>query len=243
MEVKYTQKISCIMTRMREDGAIDWRAIVDDSRIARRVTQWDSPEQIIESSVKQYRKNYWQDQEIVVEVWSEKSTIKGILQPVLDKWGVTFRPFKGFGSFTVVKQAAEDNKAIEREGKLLDILYLGDHDPSGRYMSDVDLPSRLQRYGARGVELDRIAVDMDTDSDLPPFAAKRTDKRYQWFTERYGNRCIEVDALDPNVLRQRVSDRIRRSIDMEKWERMVAVEEAEKASMVAFMEQWNFKAA
>ena len=238
MSTNSTKRISRITTRMREDGEIDWRDIVDDSRIPARVTQWSEPDQIIEAATNNYRKDYWQDQPRIVEVWSEKSTVKGLLAPVLDEWGVTFRPFKGFGSFTAVMQAAVDSRAVEGDGKVLEVLYLGDHDPSGRYMSDVDLPERLSRYGAE-VYVDRIAVDMDYDASLPSFAAKKTDKRYKWFVAEHGQKCIELDALNPNVLRERVNNAIRSYVDMESWARMVMVEEAEKESMRDFLTKWR----
>ena len=238
MSAKSTQKISRIMTRMREEGKIDWRDVVDDSRTPTRVSQWSNPNEIISAAVNTYRKDYWQDQECVVEVWSEKATVRGLLQPVLDEWGVVFRPFKGFGSFTSVKQAAADSAAANWEGKETQVIYLGDHDPSGRYMSDVDLPGRLTRYGA-SLKLRRIAVDMDDDRHLPSFTAKGTDKRYKWFTQKYGTRCIELDAIDPNELRKRVSEQIESRVDLLKWERMLVVEQAEQDSMRDFLTQWG----
>lgn len=238
MSVNNTKRISRITTRMREDGDLDWRDIVDDSRIPARVTQWSEPDEIIEAATDNYRKDYWQDQPTIVEVWSEKSTVKGVLAPVLDEWGVTFRPFKGFGSFTAVMQAAADSRSVEDDGKVLKVLYLGDHDPSGRYMSDIDLPERLSRYGSK-VCVDRIAVDLDYDTSLPTFVAKKTDKRYKWFVAEHGHKCIELDALNPNTLRERVNSAIRGYVDMESWSRMVMVEEAEKESMRDFLTKWR----
>ena len=68
MSAKSSQKISRIMTRMREEGKIDWRDVVDDSRTPTRVSQWSNPSEIISAAVNTYRKDYWQDQECVVEV-------------------------------------------------------------------------------------------------------------------------------------------------------------------------------
>ena len=38
---------------------------------------------------------------------------------------------------------------------------------------------------------------------LPSFPAsdKKKDPRYKWFVRNYGNRCWELDAMDPNDLR------------------------------------------
>ncbi len=155
-----------------------------------------------------YRRNNWQDQPTIVEVWSEKSTVQGVLAPVLDELGVTFRVMKGFGSFTAVMQAAEDSNDLASNQKTV-ALYIGDWDPSGLYMSEVDLPTRLARYGGRW-QLKRIALVKADTRRLPHFdvATKTDDPRYRWFVERYGRRCWELDAMDPNDLRDRVREEI-----------------------------------
>lgn len=75
----------------------------------------------------------------------------------------------------------------------------------------------------------------------PPLAAddKRGDPRYRWYVDRYGHRCFELDALDPNVLRTRVEDALRDEIDPVAWDRCKAVEEAEHRSLVEVMSSWG----
>ena len=60
------------------------------------MASWDNPEQIIETAVAQYRKDYWAMQPRRVEVWSEKGTIRGTVAPILKKYGVTFRVLHGY---------------------------------------------------------------------------------------------------------------------------------------------------
>lgn len=237
MATKETARVSRITTEMRESGELDWRQIVDGSREVSRVSQWDSPTDLIRSAMDQYRKDRWLEQDVVIEVWSEKATVAGILAPVLDEWGVTFRVMKGWGSFTAVKSAAEDTVEAYFAGKQFKIVYVGDWDPSGLYMSEVDLPSRLNRYGATG-QFERIAI-LEEDHHLPKFSAltKTKDKRFQWFSDRYGYDCWELDALDPNELRRRVDEQIRTSINLPLWERSAVAEQAEKESMEEFFLQ------
>jgi hypothetical protein len=59
-------------------------------------------------------------------LWSEKGTVRGVLKPVLDEYGVGFMPVHGFGSATIINDVAEDD-----DGRPLIILYIGDFDPSG----------------------------------------------------------------------------------------------------------------
>jgi hypothetical protein len=69
----------------------------------------------------------------------------------------------GLASATALHQAAEDS--LDRA---FTVLYVGDYDPSGMHMSEVDIPARLERYEAE-IDVIRIALrDYDTD-DLPPF--------------------------------------------------------------------------
>jgi hypothetical protein len=142
----------------------------------------------------------------------------------------------GYSSATAIRQIAD-----ETADEPLLALYVGDWDPSGLHMSEVDLPRRLREYGA-DVGLVRVALDEDdTNSGLPEFAAedKRSDPRYQWFVGQCERRCFELDALDPNELRDRVEQFIRAQIDFEAWDRCKAVEQAEIQSLVEVMESWG----
>lgn len=239
MATKETQRVSRVMTEMRERGALDWTLIVDGSRSVDRVNAWIDPSELVAATVAQYRRDYWQDQPTLVEVWSEKSTVQGVLEPVLDDLGVTFRVMKGFGSFTAVMQAAEDSNCIPYERAAI-VLYIGDYDPSGLYMSEVDLPARLSRYGSRW-DFQRIAVLEKDTHDLPSFDAttKRGDVRYSWYASRYGTRCWELDAVDPNDLRDRVRQQIETRLDLPLWEHAKAVEAAEVESMRGFHQTWQ----
>ena len=144
----------------------------------------------------------------------------------------------GFGSATALNDLADFSVEDDRP---LTLLYVGDHDPSGRFMSDIDIHSRLYRYYGRA-ELIRLAVTpaQITAYDLPIFSAhtKSKDARYRWFVDHHGETCCELDALDPNVLRELVERAIADRIDDESWERAKTVERAEMASLREFIAQW-----
>jgi hypothetical protein len=235
-----TNKVSRLLVRAREDGLIPWEHVVDETREAERVTTWDSPNQIINAAVRGYRRDYWKDQPAWVEVWSEKGTIRGTLAPILNRYGITFRVMHGYSSATSLRNIAEDTMITE---KPLTVLYLGDWDPSGLHMSEVDIPARLARYqGAAFIKrLALDATDVKFDSALPSFdvATKTGDPRHQWFVGRYGQRCWELDALPPPILRSRVEDEILRHLDLDAWNRALQVEAAEKESMRSFLDDWN----
>ena len=242
MSTGSTQRVSRVMTAMRETNALDWTLIVDGSRAVERINAWRDPCSLIRAAVQQYRRDYWQDQPTLVEVWSEKSTVQGVLAPVLDEFGVTFRVMKGFGSFTAVRQAAEDSLDLPDDRDAI-ALYLGDWDPSGLYMSEVDLPRRLERYGSSW-DFKRIALVRDDLKRLPhfPAATKASDARARWYasaTSADPSMCWELDAMDPNDLRARVRDAVTGYIDADAWRHAVQIERTEVESMKHFHAAWN----
>jgi hypothetical protein len=234
-----TNSVSRLLKLAREEGDIPWEWIVDESREAETANRWSNPDAIIRAAVKGYRRDYWQDQEYRVQVWSEKGTVRGTLGPVLDEYGVTFRVMHGYASATVVNTIAEES--IDNTKPLV-ALYVGDWDPSGKHMSDVDLPRRLEKYGADAdLTLERIALVRDDLDDLPSFdpETKRQDPRYRWFQTHVGTDCYELDAMSPPDLRARVEEQIRDCITLAKWDHARMVERAEVQSMQDFHKSWQ----
>jgi hypothetical protein len=229
------KRVYRLLLEARERGIIPWEWIVDETRALERTLVWDDADEFVDSTLRSYRRDWWLQQPCRVEVWSEKGTVRGVLQPVLREYAVGFRVMHGFGSGTVIHDIAEDDE------RPLVALYIGDYDPSGMWMSERDLPERLERYDGDHVELERVAL---LEGDLPdslsfPASEKKKDSRYKWFVQNYGTKCWEIDAMDPNVLRTRVEGVIRGQIDMEEWERCVAVEKAERESLRAGLYAWR----
>ena len=76
---------------------------------------------------------------------------------------------------------------------------------------------------------------------LPSFPAKdkKKDPRYPWFVANYGDRCWELDAMDPNALRNLVEKEIVKLIEPVAWNRCAAVNEAERKSLETVLKSWN----
>jgi hypothetical protein len=153
----------------------------------------------------------------------------------LEEYGVTFRVMKGFGSATRVHETAE-----ESQDRSFTVLYVGDHDPSGMHMSEVDLPKRLDRYEA-DIDLVRIALINNDLFGLPSFdaATKKKDPRYKWYVANCGDLCWELDAMSPVDLRTRVEKEIIRRIDWGAWERSRKAEAAEIATIDHVCTNWQ----
>jgi hypothetical protein len=229
------QRVYRLLKEGRERGDIPWEWIVDETREFERVSTWSSPDEYARSVARSYRRDFWDQQPYRVEVWSEKGTVRGVLQPVLDHFAVGFRVMHGFSGATTVWNVAN----FSDYGLI--VLYVGDFDPSGMYMSERDLPARLAKYGGEDVSLERIALTREQVTRLPSFPAsdKRKDPRYRWFVENYGTTCWELDAMDPNDLRGCVWDEIKRLIEPVAWERCERVNAAEQESLKTVLDGWG----
>jgi hypothetical protein len=265
MGEKSAKKVSRLCTIAREEGSIPWEWITDSSRAEQVVSTWSDPAAYARTVQQSYRRNKWQDQPIHVSVWTEKGTIEGTIRPVLDKYEVPFQVLHGWSGATPVWDMAQANLARHQRTR---ILYVGDRDPSGMYMSEVDLPRRLARYStntpadkdidpgtvrrvleAARLEIRRIALtEADTvalgpamsfpASDKADKPDKKGDSRYKWFVENHGDRCWELDALSPNVLRDRLEAAIKAELDEERWDRFTHVQEVEREFIMETCQTW-----
>src|SRR5271163_3280872 len=164
-----------LLKQAREQGKIPWDWIVDETRAIERVSTWANPAEYAEAVARSYRRDFWDQQPHRVQVWSEKGTVRGVLRPVLDHYAVGFLAVHGFGSATIAYDTAQDD-----DGRDLHVLYVGDYDCSGIYMSEGDLPQRFVRYGGDHIRLKRIALTAQQVRGLPSFPAsdKSRDPRY-----------------------------------------------------------------
>ena len=67
--------------------------------------------------------------------------------------------------------------------------------------------------------------------NLPPLRIKDGDARAAKFRTQHGEDCVELDALPPAELRQRITEAVEDLQDSELWQRAIAVEKVELASI------------
>ncbi len=184
-----------------------------------------------------YRRDFWEHQPVRVVVISEKATVAGIIKPALEELGIPFMALHGYNSATKVYELAQD---IQRDKRTHIFLYVGDYDCSGMHMSEMNLSERLTRYGASGFCLERIALIEGDTTSLPWFEAKKDDPRYRWYADRYGERAWELDAMNPNDLRDRVkmhTDKLIEILGRDVWERHKLTERAEQETVRTIAER------
>jgi hypothetical protein len=207
----------------REEATIDPLAFQDRVRTH---TNGDygylSPDEFIDDRLDQLRESpddytrpMWATQQTMPIIWLEKDALFTPVTEIAGRYRVKVYAARGYSSFTSVYEAAQD---IQRLMIPIKVLQLTDFDPSGEDMVR-DLEDRLTRYGAAGIELEKIALTSDQVSTLglPPMPAKKSDPRYNRFAQSFGDQVVELDALPPDELERIVSTAIEELIDREAW--------------------------
>lgn len=240
--------ISAKLTRAREEGLIPPDALEDHGRrIDGEVIYWDSPQEYGEALKdwtfkmgERYKVDLWASQDIYVEIWTEKDALAALLSQAASPYRVPVAVCHGYNSFTFLYGAVK-RFCEKAEGRDAVILYFGDFDPSGEDMVR-DLRDRLAYYfslwgdSAPVPLIKKVALlreDIDAYS-LPPDFTKKTDTRAKRFIENHGDISVELDALPPDVLMQRVRDSVISLIsDSQAWDELRKREKKEKAKVLA----------
>lgn len=193
-------------------GLIDWYAIVDRTRNLRRNSHWDSPESVIDSARYSYMLDRWENQPNYVEVWVEKDALIGIVSQICAKLDVPHFSCRGYTSQSEMWSAAQ--RFIQQDWReSRTIIHLGDHDPSGIDMTR-DIQERLDMFGA-DVFVKRVALTMEQIDTFnpPPNPTKLSDARAGGYIEEYGHECWELDALEPKVITNLITNEVTALMD------------------------------
>ena len=219
---------------MRESGMLPWDWITDATRYVRKATMYDSIEEAAQRWAESYRRDLWSTQPRRVEVWAESDSAAGIIDQVTRPLGVGLFSCRGQASKSFAYEAAVQYRAI---GKPVTILFVGDWDPTGLAIPR-SLEQRLQRYSNNEVPIDFVRVAV-TEGDVAhgrfeSHDVNGSDKNYRRFVEHCRFVCldeqtaVELEAIPPAQLRDRVHDAILNVVDdVESWNATIAAEESE----------------
>jgi hypothetical protein len=236
--MQHYKRVVAGMIEARWKGSISFEAFSDHDREV--LGETDSKETTVEEKfdyavwainhyVKNYRKNRWENQYYVPEVWIEKKALQGVFQKPCNEYDVALAPCKGYPSLTFLNEAKERFQQTKNEGKTPIILYFGDYDPSGE-----DIPRSIEenftRFGCP-VEVRRFALmeEQVVAWNLPPAPAKVGDSR----TANWGGLGqVELDAVEPKKLMNLCRDAIREFIDPDLFEDLKTQEAEEKIEYI-----------
>ena len=166
-----------------------------------------------------YTRRRWDTQTLTPIIWIEKDALARVVMRVADEYRVQVCPSRGYTSYTYLKERIQKNNIM--------ILHFADHDPSGLDMTR-DLRKRAKQYAGHDVLVKRIGLNIEQVKayDLTPNPTK-TSSRVKRYVAQYGDRCWELDALPPDVLRAMVRSSIEECIDVNVWNVQIEEEKPE----------------
>ena len=202
------KNIGSLINDGRLAGMIDWYAITDRTRNLRSNGHWDNPADVIASARYSYLLDKWKGQPNYVEVWVEKDALVDIVGQACRPIDTPYFSCRGYTSQSEMWSAAQRFKRQNAERDGCYIIHLGDHDPSGIDMTR-DIQERLWLFGA-DVEVKRVALTMNQVQTYnpPPNPAKVTNTRASKYIDVYGNESWELDALEPQMLNQLITNEV-----------------------------------
>lgn len=215
---------------LRRAGKVPYGHITDGTRYVLHRPSWGDPEAALNALAASYRKMLWLDQPVVVQLFTEKDAISGVLESVADRWDVPLGVVRGYSSETFAYEMAN---ALPVDRRTV-IYQLGDHDPSGVNAWSVFCTRVVEFAPSVAVTFRRLAVTPEqiTAMSLPTRPTKTTDSRAKSFT----GESVEVDAIPAPMLRRIVEDAITSHVDPAAYNLTREVEQQELAGLRALSE-------
>ena len=228
--------LSAQLVKAREAREVDEGRIVDRSRTVND-NSFNTPEDFLRAvryTIRsKYLRRFWASQPVYVEIWVEKDALSQVLAQAVEDFNTIVAPTRGYSSYSYLRDAAA---RFEQNGGERDviILHFADHDPSGLDMSR-DLERRLSKYYNGRLEVKRIALTFDQVNEykLLPNPTKLADTRSTQYASLYGDKCWELDAIEPDELVRICQGVVEREItDWPAWESVVAKEKEETKQLL-----------
>ena len=134
-----------------------------------------------------------------VEIWSEKSTVNDVLEPLAERYGLNLQTALGEMSLTRCHEAVR--RAAGNGARSVRILYVSDFDPAGQSMpvaTSRKIEWLIRDGGFENIQLNPIVLTFDQCNEyrLPRTPIKETEARATGFEERFGAGATELDALE-----------------------------------------------
>ena len=236
-------QVQRLVLKLRRKSFLNYRWISDSTRSRDKDSSWSGLEDFSETARNAYRKDLWSRQAWHIEVFTEKDAMSGVLRPITREYDIHLNVIRGQVSESFAWNIADEWSRIDQP---IQVLYFGDHDPSGLNI-EASLKKRLLGFLPKEkrewVFFKRIGADEGDfrNSDLISIPVKKKDRAAREYLKAYGDRCVEVDAIDMNEIRRRLNEEIKEFIDMKEWESLQLTERLEKETIDKVLRFRNIK--
>ena len=207
--------------------ADEFPSLLDRTSEIQIAQSWDSPREIVEASRRQYRRDRTEGQEQQLWLVVEKAGLLAQLDVWFGDLGLPMAALSGYASQTDVDTIRGEVDDDERSAILL---YAGDFDPSGEDI-ERDFLERTDCWD----EVQRVALTAEQVEEfrLPELPGKSSDVRAGRFIARHGRLIqVEVDALDPNDLRNLFETAVDAYWDQSAYDVVIEQEDRERKAIV-----------
>lgn len=206
------------MNRARRARMIGMDAIRDDKLTRENPHCWHSEASLLSvfrSYADSFRLHRQEGQPQFLIVWCEAGGMVPQLKTYCEDYGVPVISSGGFDSVTTKHNLAREFSNYDH----VEILHIGDHDPSGVHMCmnlTEDLGAFMNSYGG-SLEVTRLAVTPEQVAllDLPTAPPKKTDNR------SFSGLTTQAEAIPPRKLREIVTDAIGWRTDLAAYEEVL----------------------
>lgn len=218
--------VSRILTTLRENDLVEWRAITDRTRRTTykrgvsNVNEWIEAQLSRLFNPSYYGRCYVQSQDIHVEVTTEKDALSSIMEDVCYWFCVRLNVIRGQNSATMNHEISERLADAMMQDKKPVLLHFGDLDASG-----VAIPRAIKRilWERHGVDAEvktlALTPEQIIEHDLPTSvdAVKPQDPNYKKWLDEYGpaQPMVELDALHPETLKKILEQGLKDAFNMD----------------------------
>jgi hypothetical protein len=193
-DVYHYKRLSEVTAEARRNGTFP--ALTDRTRAITEYQTFSSPADAIRYAAQCYRIDRTEGQDVALYLAVEKDGMVAQLDDWFDRFGLPILALKGYASQSYADRVA---RHVYRQGRPAVLIYAGDHDPSGW-----DIPRDFEARTRCWKAVHRIALTPEqvAEYNLPENPGKDTDSRAEGFEARFGDLVqVELDALDPDDLR------------------------------------------
>lgn len=219
------KRLSELTAQARRDG---WFPdLIDRGRQIHAYRHFEDTSDALGWLARIYRLDRTRDQDTSLYLGVEKAGMVVQLQSWFGDLGIPVLALGGYSSQTYVDQIVTHAAGQDRPAVLL---YAGDFDPSGEDI-DRDFTARSGCWD----DVVRVALTARQvrEYQLPVNPGKSTDSRAAGFIERHGELMqVELDALDPDTLRDLYQHAIDRYWDTSMYEAVLAQEEEDRRRLL-----------
>lgn len=209
-------------------------ALLDQGRVINTPTAFEGIADALLTLSDWYRLDRTSGQDHQVWVVVEKATLVEQVRVWVDDYGLPVAACRGYSSQTLCDNVTT---AVYGDGRKAVLLYVGDLDPSGEDI-DRDFLARTDCWD----RVERLAVlpEHVAAYDLAPTMGKETDSRAGTFVARHGDLFqVEVEAIDPAVLRGLVLGAVNQYVDLSINARVRQTEEQDRARIGSLARAWD----